>query len=283
MRLLPFAALLILAATPAAAQRDETVEQRVQRIEKELRAVQRKVFPGGAGMTVEPEIGQPRGAPDPAGVPASSAIADLSARLDAIEAQLRTLTAQSEENAHRIRQLETGFNQLRTEASPQQGTAQSAAPPAPAASAPAETTVEAPTESAAAPSTGDPGEDAYLVGFRHWEAGRFVEAQAALEDMIKKYPKHTRASFAQNLLGRALLDGGKPAAAAKVFLANYQNNPKGDRAADSLYFLGLALVRLEKRPEACKVYAELDEVYGANMRGWVRQRLPKAREDARCS
>jgi TolA-binding protein len=279
MRIASLAALLILAAAPAAAQRSETVEQRMQRIEKELRAVQRKVFPGGAGMTVEPEIGQSRGMPDQAGVPASSAIADVSARLDAIEAQLRTMTAQSEENAHRLRQLEQGFAQLKSEADARQSTAQAAPPPPPEAAPPVEAAAE---PAVAPPASGDPGEDAYLVGYRHWEAGRFVEAQAALEEMIKQYPKHARASFAQNLLGRALLDGGKPAAAAKVFLANYQNNPKGDRAADSLYFLGLALVRLDKRPEACKVYAELEDVYGANIRGWVRQRLPKALEEARC-
>jgi TolA-binding protein len=277
MRLLPLAAFLIIAgAAPAAAQRNETVEQRVQRLEKELRAVQRKVFPGGAGVTVEPEMVQSGPSSDPAGVPASSAIADLSARLDAMESQLRTMTAQSEENAHRLRQLEQALAQFKSEAE-----ARAAAVPAetPASSAGSS---EAEPEAAGASPSGDPGEDAYLAGYRHWEAGRFVEAQAALEAMVKQYPKHARASYAQNLLGRAYLDGGKPATAAKIFLANYQANPKGDRAQDSLYYLGQALVRLDKRPEACKVYEELQDVYGANMRAPVRRDLPKARQTARC-
>jgi TolA-binding protein len=85
-----------------------------------------------------------------------------------------------------------------------------------------------------------------------------------------------------NLAGRAYLDEGKPATAAKVLLANYQTNPKGERAADSLYFLGQALMELKKGPEACKVYDELEEVY-PNMRAWVKERLPKARADARCA
>ena len=83
--------------------------------------------------------------------------------------------------------------------------------------------------------------------------------------------------------GRALLDDGKPAAAAKEVLANYQSDPKGDRAADSLYFLGQALMALKKPADACKVYDELQDIYGAGMRDWVKQRLPKARQDANCS
>ena len=85
----------------------------------------------------------------------------------------------------------------------------------------------------------------------------------------------------RNLQGRAYLDDNKPATAARIFLANYQDNPRGERAADSLYYLGQALTRLNRRTEACRVYDELAQVY-PNMRDFVRQRLPEARTDARC-
>jgi TolA-binding protein len=85
----------------------------------------------------------------------------------------------------------------------------------------------------------------------------------------------------RNLQGRAYLDDNKPATAARIFLANYQDNPRGERAADSLYFLGQALSRLNRRSEACRVYGELEQVY-PNMRDFIRQRLPQARTDARC-
>ena len=101
--------------------------------------------------------------------------------------------------------------------------------------------------------------------------------------MAKQYPKHKRASYARNLAGRASLDQGKPAAAAKIFLNNYQTNPKGERAADSLLFLGESLMKLGKPLEACQVFAELQDVYGPTMRGFIRERLPKARTEARCS
>jgi TolA-binding protein len=224
---------------------------------------------------VEPEIRTDTGPATAMGLPASSAVADLTARIDALEAQLARLTGQAEENGYRVRQLETEVARL---------TRELAERPAPAPEPVVIPADEAPVRPGAvvdAPATGDAGEDAYLVGFRLWEAGKFADAQTSLQAMAKKYPKHKRASYALNLAGRSLLDDGKPASAAKVLLSNYQTNPKGERAADSLYFLGQALVQLKKPAEACKVYDELADVY-PTMRDWVKQRLPKARTDAKC-
>src|SRR5690606_25505070 len=76
-----------------AAQDDEA---RLRRLEAEVRALQRTVFPGGDGRYFTPEVDtsqgqQPR---DPqVGPPSSSAIADILARLDALESQLARMTA----------------------------------------------------------------------------------------------------------------------------------------------------------------------------------------------
>jgi len=280
------ALLLVSVAAPALAQSAEPLDKRLNRIEKELRAVQRKVFPGGAGATVEPEIAPQQAPTQLPGVPASSAVADLTARVDALEGQLRTLTNQAEENGFRLRQLETAFAQFKADQEARSAPApQVVAPPPPAlrSNGPESAPQSDDTTADAAPASGDPGEDAYTAGYRLWSAGKYAQAAQALDAMIKKYPKHKRVSYARNLLGRAYLDDGKPATAAKTFLANYQIDPKGDRAPDSLYFLGDSLVRLGKPAEACKVYDELQDVYGATMRDWVKQRLPKARTDAKCS
>ena len=283
------ALLLAGAAAPAFAQA-QPVEKRVNKLEQEMRAVQRKVFPGGAGATVDPEIRPVTPLEAPAGVPGGSAVADLTARVDALEAQLASLTGQIEQGGFRVRQLEEALNRFRSEADARFAAMEKPAPvavaeaqveePAPQP-APREAAAAAPAKAAAA--TADAGEDAYLVGFRLWEEGKFADAQAALDEMAKKYPKHKRASYARNLAGRATLDLGKPAAAAKIFLNNYQTNPKGERAADSLLFLGEALMKLGKPLEACQVYNELQEVYGPTMRDFIRERLPKARAEAKCS
>ena len=266
MRLHLLAALLLAGtAMPAAAQ--ERVERRVDRLEQEMDAVQRRVFPGGGAEYFQPEI-RPEVSTSVGGVPAGSALSDLTARVDALEAQLARLTGQSEENAFRLRQIEDSLNRFKSDAESRFSAIER--PPAPR-----------PEPVEAAPSAGDPGEDAYLAGYRLWERGSFADAQLALEAAAKKYPDHRRASFARNLAGRAALDAGKPATAAKLLLANYQEDPRGERAADSLYFLGQSLARLNRRSEACRVYDELERVY-PNMREFLRTRLPQARTDARC-
>jgi TolA-binding protein len=290
MRFHIVAALLMASvAAPAAAQRSESTERRIERLEQELRAVQRRVFPGGA--QVAPEIEQQRPGEVLSGAPASSAVADLTARVDALEGQLRELTGQVEQNGNRLRQLEDGLNRFRDSAGArldvlERGSAPAAEPARPSTpSSPqprAEAEDDVPPAESPAPSGDAAAEAAYNAGFRLWEGKRYAEAQKALEAAAKRYPKSKWASWASNLAGRAYLDGGKPATAAKTFLANYQANPKGERAADSLYFLGQALVALDKPADACKAYDELQDVYGSNMRDWLKQRLPAARTQAKC-
>ena len=289
-------AALLLAGTalPAGAQQRETNEQRIERLEQQLRAVQRRVFPNGAGAQVEPEIQPPTAlGTRPAG--GGTAVADLNARVDALEAQLAALTGAIEENSNRTRQLEAALTSLREDAGTRLTRLET--PPAAPAPAPAQTAEPVPAtrepvrtaaveQPAPAPTAsepaGDPAEDAYNAGFRLWEARQYEQAQTALQAVAERYPRSRWASWASNLAGRAFLDDNKPATAARIFLANYQGNPQGERAADSLFFLGQALTQLNRRPEACRVYEELARVY-PNMRDWLRQRLPEARRTARCT
>ncbi len=270
---------LIMASIPSLViAQQPSVERRIGKLEGEMRALQRKVFPGG---NVEPELRPEPAASHPPGTPADTAVADLIARLDTLEAQLAGVTRSAEEEGNRLRQLEERLTGVRAdfaarfEAVEAQRTA--AAQPK---SAPTAIPLSGPASSAR--RTGDPGEDAYLEGFRHWEQGRFAEAQMALEAMAKAYPRHRRASWALNLAGRAYLDNAKPAAAAKILLANYETYPEGERAPDSLYFLGQAMIQLGKRTEACEAYAELQEVFGKTMRDVLKQNLAKARTAAKC-
>lgn len=293
------AVVLATLAAPVAAQRDEPAERRIQRLEQEMRAVQRRVFPGGRTQFVEPEIEAQPGVTQQPGV-TGNALSSLSGRVDALEAQLRSLTGQIEEQEYRGRQLEEQITRLRDELQgrldriEQQGLRPAAAPePAPEAEereereerrprdAPAPEPRDEPADQPSA-APGDEAQEAYNAGFRLWNSGRYAEAQRTLNAAATRFPNSRWASWARNLEGRAYLDDDKPASAARVFLANYQENPRGERAADSLYFLGVALTRLNRRTEACRVYAELEQVY-PNMRGFVRERLPQARSDARCA
>jgi TolA-binding protein len=270
-------------AMPASAQQADRIDRRVDRLEQEMRAVQRRVFPGANAPYVGPEIGPQQRPAEQQGAPTGTAIADLTARVDALESQLASMTGQIEQNANRVRQLETAFASFRESTAARLDAIERPAPEPVAARE--EPEPEAPTtgRTITAASLGTDPEAAYDAGFRLWEQKRYKEARPLLEAVAKKWPQHKRASWASNLAGRALLDDGNPTAAARVFLANYQNNPKGERAADSLYFLGQSLVALKKPADACKAYDELQEVYGATMRDWLKQQLPGARVAARCN
>src|SRR3712207_6226554 len=106
------AILLASAAMPAIAQKAVPVDKRIDKLEQEMRAVQRRVFPGG---NVEPEIRPAQPIAAPAGVPAGSPVADLTARVDALEAQLATLTGQIEQNGFRVRQMEEAMNRFQAD------------------------------------------------------------------------------------------------------------------------------------------------------------------------
>lgn len=156
------------------------------------------------------------------------------------------------------------------------------AAPAPAAKAPVVVAAAKADGPSPARLARDAAEEAYMAGYRLWEQRKFPEAQKALETAARDYPGDMRASYARNLAGRAYLDEGKPAAAAKTFFANQQADPKGARAADSLYYLGQSLMQLGKPADACKAYDKLASVYGASMRDLLRQRLRSGRAAAGC-
>jgi TolA-binding protein len=134
-----------------------------------------------------------------------------------------------------------------------------------------------------AATTVHPAEAAYMAGYSFWEQRRFREAQRSLEAVVKKYPKHHRASYARNLAGRAYLDGGQPATAAKLFLENYTADRDGERAPDSLFYLGQALMKMGKPADACRAYNELTKAYGNSLRAFLAEKLPMARAAARCT
>jgi TolA-binding protein len=139
--------------------------------------------------------------------------------------------------------------------------------------------VEAPRSTAPAL---DGAEAAYDAGFRLWEAKKYDSAIASLRKMIAAYPDDRRVSWANNLIGRSMLDKGDYRPAADVLLANYRGNKAGERAPDSLYYLGQASMKLGQPAQACKAYAELENVYGAAMRPALRTLLPAARAEAKC-
>jgi len=278
------AAGLVLGMMPVAA--NAQVDDRLQRIETQLRALQRAVFPGGDQRFFEPEItpGTPASTPT-VGTPSTSALTDVLGRLDAIEGQLARLTAATEVNENSLALLEMRLNEM-------EQAQLAAAQPASTTTLPtgvipvggtdegpadlveetglAVETVAGPTPERLAgvqaitkPATDDRGDDEYTYGFRLWDAGFYPEAQQQLALFVEQYPSHWRTTYGRNLLGRAFLDAGDARRAATHFFENYQADKQAARAPDSLLFLSQSMIELGDTRRACIALAEFGDTYPA--------------------
>jgi len=291
------------ASVPAFAQ-DESAEARVRKLEAQVRALQRAVFPGPTGRFFQPEIsGSAAPAQDTTPRPSTSALTDVLARLDALEAQIQTLTAQTERNTNSLSELETRLDAIEgagavppagpetRPSAPQQNlsvmTGGASAPPPPpppppAASGPSAQRLAA-VRAIAKPQTDDAGDDEYSYGFRLWEAGFYPEAQQQLALFVEKYPSHWRTTYGRNLLGRAYLDDGKPSQAAPWFLKNYQTDKQGARAPDSLLYLAEAMVAAKDTNRACIALSEFAETYPAIAAGRLSNQYEADRKKVDCN
>lgn len=293
-----------LTAMPVSAQ--ENGEQRIRKLESEVRALQRKVFPGGDGRYFEPEISSSQGSTNTVTTPSTTAVTDILARLDAMESQIQRLTGQVEENDNALRALTMRIEAMELAARATETPAESSiettaelaasepaavvAEPEPEPAAPEVLLPAGPTDerlagvqAIAKPQTDDLGDDEYTYGFRLWNAGYYPEAQQQLALFLEQYPNHFRTTYGRNLLGRAYLDEGNPREAAPWFLKNYQADKQARRAPDSLLYLAESMIALEDTDRACIALAEFGETYPALASGRLQDQYEANRGKVTCN
>lgn len=302
-------ALVVPMATPLIAQTTSgDTEIRLRKVESEVAAIQRAVFPGGDGKFF-PQLQSGTASTVQPGSPASAPSSDMLVRMDALEGQVARLTAQVEEDHNRLEKMDArlaaieGANKVQTvtDAPASSSTdanlaAMGAAPkPVPATSAakPAPKPAAKPTADGAAkrvaavkavvkPSTRDAGDDEYSYGFRLWEAKFFPESEQQLKMFLQKYPKHARTSYARNLLGRDYLDDGNPHEAAGWFLQNYKTEPKGDRAPDSLLMLAESMRQLGDTTRGCVALKQFGSTFPAEASGRLKGQYDTTSSGLKC-
>lgn len=283
---------LAVASVPAQAQDD--AEVRIRALEAQVRALQRVVFPGGDGRFFEPQVdrGTSSQGGSQAGTPATGAVTDILARLEALETELARLTSLAEENRNDLRGLDTRLTTLES-AAEAEAVAETAevtvAPEATTAVAVPEQREEPSAERVAAvaaivkPQSDDPGDDEYTYGFRLWDAGFYPEARQQLKIFVRDYPNHPLISFGRNLIGRAYLDDGDPEQAAAWFVENYTSDKTGRRAADSVLYLAIAMIRRNETERACTALGVFSREFAAEAVGRLETLYNTTRERVNCS
>jgi TolA-binding protein len=289
MRLMLLAALLLAPIAAPAQEIDPIkVEKRVGKLESEMRAVQRKVFPGGDPKFFEPEITAPAAVvAAPVGTPATAPLVDLTERVGELERQLRTMTGQTEANQFKLRQLEEAQAKLRGDLefriTALEGGGAAAATPATAGPAAA----VVPTRPGAKPEVKPPAkaatpDAAWKAAYANVTAKDWPGTETAMIDFIAGYPKSPRIPQAQYWLGRSHALRDEHALAAKSYLELYQTAPRSDRAPDALIGLAGAMNGLKKPKDACRVLGELDSVYGEKLSPAQKAEAKTLRTKAKC-
>ena len=292
-------AAAVLLPAPLAAQAVDVgkLDRRVGTLESEMRAVQRKVFPGGNARFFEPEIPAQAATPAPAPEtpPATTPIADLTGRVDALEGQLKTMTGQIEAMEYKLRQLEDGQRRLKGDAEFRLNALENpgGAPPAPAAD-PAAVPGKPPAPSAATPApapakpavpTAKPATDtaAWTAAYPKVTARDWPGVETAMSQFIADWPKSIRVPQAKYWLGRSFAARTQYPQAAKAFLDVYQSAPRSTPAPDALIALANALNAMTKPKDACQVLGELEAVYGAKLTDTQKADAGRQRTKAKCT
>ena len=286
---------ILLAATAVSAvmlpmtAQAQSVDKRVSELEKKVGKLQKKVYPKGvpadeAGTWSEPAA-------------TLSSVITLANRVSALEKQMADIVRSTEDQENRLALIEADVARMKAaQIAAQRNATQLPSDERPAqdnlsrtSTPPAQQPIVENDEPASQPVPAaseqyeDPAEAAYDAGYRLWLARRYDEAAASLLKTAKDHAGHRRESWAYNLAGRAYLDKGDYLKAAEVLLGNYRRDPTGQRAQDSLFYLGQANYRLGQPDKACLAYNELDRVYGADIRSAIAELLPQARASARCN
>lgn len=275
-------AVVLGSALPASAQsRDDirSLRKQVVRLEKQLRAVQKRVFVKGAPSAEELETEAVREAEKTRG--ATELLANMEVRIGRIETQLRELTGKVEEAEFRQSgflkaftklqaDIEFRFKELEESGVPGKGAEKKRSPFVTTKSPKeaeeqlkkareVERQFKARIEEARLPA-GTP-EEQYDFAQDLMRRGEYEGAEAAFSTFIAKYPEHTLAGNAQYWLGETFYVRKDYPRAAEAFLVGYQKYGSSSKGPDSLLKLGLTMAGMGQGGEACTILRELEIRY----------------------
>ena len=97
-------------------------------------------------------------------------------------------------------------------------------------------------------------DEMYAAGMEALNSGFYDEAELAFEHILKDFPKDKLAGNAQFWLGEAYYKQGEFNKAKHAFKNGYEKYRSGNKAADSLFKLGMTLKSMNENKNACIVF-----------------------------
>ncbi len=258
----------------------QSVKKRLDIVEKQLKAVQRKVFKPGSEFPRQPD-GQSAGQ-TPAVSGANIRLADIESRIAQMETQLRQLTGRIEESnyqADKLRQkMETMARDYEFRLKELEARTPGAAKPA----VPESLATEKPADDIPADILPEGTEQQqYSYAQKLVTRGQYARAEAALGEFLKRYPKARLAGNAQYWLGQTYYVRKMYTRATRAFLEGYNNYPDSPKAPAFLLKIGMSLNAMGEKADACDAYRELASRFPDSMES--KNKRPPEEKRAGCS
>ena len=280
---------------PAMAQSEATsireINREIDRLKRQLRAVQRQVFAGTPGSEFENlEPLAPAG--DQAPAPNPALIANMEVRIGQLETELRTLTGQLEMISHAQNQLMRRIDVLQSdlefrlnalEQAPRVTASQDAGTDDAVTGAEPDARQAAVADAAPAGALPEGSvQERYDFAFGLLKRGDFARAEAAFMAFIEAHGDDQLAGNAQYWLGETYYVRRDYPRAASAFLKGFQDHRNGAKGPDSLLKLGISLTNLDQKEEACAAFEEFERQYTAPPQP-MKDRLASEKSRAGCS
>ena len=280
--------VLLIVASPVAAQQTRgeirDLKKQIVRIEKQLRAVQKRVF--GKNFPSVEALEQAETEAGRQSLSTTELLASMEVRIAGIDRQMRQLTGKIEElEFHQSRLLsdlgklqediEFRFRELEQKAAtvPKEKTAGATPRRSPFVETESpeeaeeqlkkaeaeERAFKARIEAARLPA-GSP-EEQYEFAQDLMRRGDYEAAEKAFSNFIAAHADHTLTGNAQYWLGETFYVRKDYPRAAEAFLVGYQKYGDGVKGPDSLLKLGLTMAGMGQNDEACTILRELEIRY----------------------
>ncbi len=263
MKFAPRAALLALALStaalsgPALGQSYDPYEERLQRIEDQLRDLQDQMSQGGGAVG-----GGSGGSPQ---------------RLNDMEQSLRNLTGQVEQFGYDIRTIKDKLTQLETETNFRlnqlEGNPGGSPPPASADTGGSEPSTPSVNPDVGgprppgtigdvpAPTSGQDVESLYNTAMDHLTRAEYDDALKLFKQVVSTYPQSDEAAQAQYWIADIHYVRKDYESAAVAFAEVLKKYPNAGRGPEAMLKLGLSLINLDRKKDGCTTLAAIKGKY----------------------